>query len=102
MNAEPSVISERPAAIEISAGPSETERLVYSHWASLVREIQSGKPRGMEELYECFKKGVRFYLYRQIGPRDLDDHLHDLFIVVVEAIRNGPLREPDRLMGFVP
>jgi len=55
----------------------------------------------MEELYECCKKGVRFYFYRQIGPRDLDDHLHDLFIVMVEAIRNGHLREPERLMGFV-
>jgi RNA polymerase sigma factor (sigma-70 family) len=55
----------------------------------------------MEERYECFKKGVRLYLCRQIGRQDLDDHVHDLFIVVVEAIRNGHLREPERLMGFV-
>lgn len=101
INPEAAATPERPTAIEISAGPSETERLEYAHWANLAREIRSGQPGGMEELYGCFKKGVRFYLCRQIGPRDLEDHLHDLFIVVVEAIMSGHLREPERLMGFV-
>ncbi|HEY8668968.1 MAG TPA: sigma-70 family RNA polymerase sigma factor, partial [Tepidisphaeraceae bacterium] len=35
------------------------------------------------------------------GPQDLDDRVHDCFLVVVQAIRHGDLREPDRLMGFV-
>jgi RNA polymerase sigma factor (sigma-70 family) len=33
--------------------------------------------------------------------QDVDDKIHDTFLVVVNAIRNGELREPERLMGFV-
>ena len=32
---------------------------------------------------------------------DLDDRVHDCFVIVTQAIRNGDLREPDRLMGYV-
>jgi RNA polymerase sigma-70 factor (ECF subfamily) len=36
-----------------------------------------------------------------LGPQELDDKIHDTFLVVVHAIRRGELREPQRLMGFV-
>jgi len=55
----------------------------------------------MEELYRVFSRGVRYYLCRQLGPQDLDDKVHDTFLIVVQAIRRGDLREPERLMGFV-
>jgi len=31
----------------------------------------------------------------------LDDKVHDSFLIVVQAIQRGDLREPDRLMGFI-
>jgi len=40
-------------------------------------------------------------LCHQLGPQELDDKVHDTFVVVVQAIRRGELREPQRLMGFV-
>jgi len=55
----------------------------------------------MAELYHLFSRGIRFYLCRQLGPQELDDKVHDTFVVVVQAIRKGELREPERLMGFV-
>jgi RNA polymerase sigma-70 factor (ECF subfamily) len=55
----------------------------------------------MEELYSVFSRGIRFYLCRQLGPQDLDDRVHDTFVIVVQAIRKGELRDPERLMGFV-
>jgi RNA polymerase sigma-70 factor (ECF subfamily) len=55
----------------------------------------------LEELYRVFSRGVRFYLCRQLGPQDLDDRVHDTFIIVAQAIQRGELREPDRLMGYV-
>lgn len=73
----------------------------YSKWGALVERIRSGDQRGMEELYKVFSKGVRFYLCRQLGPQELDDKVHDTFIVVVQAICRGDLREPERLMGFI-
>jgi RNA polymerase sigma-70 factor (ECF subfamily) len=73
----------------------------YADWARLVERIQTSETDGMEELYQLFSKGIRFYLCRQLGPQELDDKVHDTFVVVVMAIRRGELREPQRLMGFV-
>ena len=70
-------------------------------WPQLVRQVQEHDPNGMEELYRVFARGVRFYLCRQLGPQDLDDRVHDTFLIVVQAIQRGDLREPERLMGFV-
>ena len=79
------------------------DRPVSAHpcWAELVEKIRQNDPDGLEELYRVFSRGVRFYLCRQLGPQDLDDRVHDTFIVVAQAIQRGELREPERLMGYV-
>jgi RNA polymerase sigma factor (sigma-70 family) len=33
--------------------------------------------------------------------QDLDDRVHDIFLMVVQSIQRGELREPERLMGYV-
>jgi len=71
------------------------------NWLALVESIRRGERAGMEELYRVFSRGVRFYLCRHLGPQDLDDKVHDTFVIVVQAITKGELREPERLMGFV-
>ncbi len=73
----------------------------YNTWAILVERIRRGETDGMEQLYQLFLKGIRYYLCRQLGSQELDDKVHDTFVVVVQAIRRGELREPERLMGFV-
>jgi RNA polymerase sigma factor (sigma-70 family) len=82
-----------------TAALSETE--ARPGWAQLVDRIRNGEPSGMEELYRIFTKGIRFFLYRQLGPQDLEDRVHDVFLIVTQSIRQGELREPDRLMGYV-
>lgn len=83
-----------------SPATPETED-AYAGWVLLVERIRSGETDGMEELYQLFSRGIRYYLCRQLGPQELDDKIHDSFLVVVQAIRRGELREPQRLMGFV-
>src|SRR5271154_2091651 len=82
---------------------SSTTRQASSQpaWAELVDKIKQNDTTGLEELYRVFSRGIRFYLCRQLGPQDLDDRVHDTFLVVIQAIRKGDLREPERLMGFV-
>jgi RNA polymerase sigma-70 factor, ECF subfamily len=70
-------------------------------WGRLVDRIRARDASAMEELYALFERGLRFYLYRQVGAQELEDKIHDIFLVVVQAIRRGELREPERLMGFV-
>jgi RNA polymerase sigma factor (sigma-70 family) len=70
-------------------------------WGILVSQIKVGDDGGMEQLYKLFSRGIRYYLCRQLGPQELEDKVHDTFLIVVNAIRRGDLREPERLMGFV-
>lgn len=70
-------------------------------WADLVRGVQAGDPARIQELYDIFSKGVRFQLCRQLGPQDLDDRVHDIFLIIMQSIQRGDLREPERLMGYV-
>lgn len=70
-------------------------------WSPLVERIRAGDRAAMEELYGLFSKGIRFYLCRQLGPQDLDDRVHDVFLTITQAIQSGELREPERLMGYV-
>ncbi len=81
--------------------PPQPSSTLARPWGQLVARIQAGEPQAMEELYQTFARGIRFYLCRQLGVQELDDKVHDTFLIVVEAIRQGELREPDRLMGFV-
>ncbi len=89
MNFDPETRTEPNTAVE---DPS---------WPALVERIRNGEPSAMEDLYRVFSKGVRFYLCRQLGPQDLDDKVHDIFLIITQSIRNGELREPERLMGYV-
>jgi RNA polymerase sigma-70 factor (ECF subfamily) len=67
----------------------------------LVSRIQNQDESALEQLYRIFHRGVRFYLCRHLGPQELEDKIHDTFLIVVQAIRRGDVRDPDRLMGFV-
>jgi RNA polymerase sigma-70 factor (ECF subfamily) len=77
------------------------ERAVEPVWALLAMRVQRGESDAMQELYDIFSKGVRFMLFRQLGPDDLDDKVHDVFLIITQAICNGELREPARLMGYI-
>src|SRR3984893_5863718 len=88
-------ISSEPDIAPTAAGISQV------NWPELVERIQRGDDAGMTELYAIFAKGIRFFLCRQLGAQELDDKVHDTFLIVVNAIQRGDLREPERLMGFV-
>jgi RNA polymerase sigma-70 factor, ECF subfamily len=90
----------KPARLA-GAGELADPGRAYAEWGELVERIRTGEIDGMEELYRLFSKGIRFYLCRQLGPQELEDKVHDTFVVVVQAIRRGELRDPQRLMGFI-
>jgi RNA polymerase sigma factor (sigma-70 family) len=70
-------------------------------WSGMVEQIRNGDPSALEQMYRIFSTGIRFYLCRQLGPQDLDDKVHDVFLIIVQSIQKGELREPERLMGYV-
>lgn len=81
--------------------PEDPERVTPSEWADMVENIRAGDQDAMTQLYATFGRGVRYYLSRQLGAQEIDDKVHDTFLVVLGAIQRGELREPERLMGYV-
>jgi len=107
MTATQAIVQAPPAGEDDPATTDETSDTTVKaplssiEWHVLVDRIKSGEDSGMEQLYKLFSRGIRYYLCRQLGPQELEDKVHDTFLIVVNAIRRGDLREPERLMGFV-
>lgn len=97
----PAPADNAPTPVEVSHEQEPSTSAASTNWSALVSKIQNGDDAGMEELYKLFSRGIRYYLCRQLGPQELEDKVHDTFLIVVNAIRKGDLREPERLMGFV-
>jgi len=71
-------------------------------WKAVVEQIRTGDPAGQKTLYEALGSGARLFLKRRLaGSEDVEDRVHDVFVIVIDTIRRGELREPERLMGFV-
>ena len=66
----------------------------------VVEAVRAGQPEGLDQLYRvfCVLSGS---LRRQIGFQDFEDRMHDIFLMVVDAIRVGRLREPGALPSYI-
>jgi RNA polymerase sigma factor (sigma-70 family) len=95
---EERILDDQPLVAPSSSDPGEPS---LPDLADLVARIQSEDTRALEDLYRIFARGIKYQICRQLGPQDLEDKVHDCFLIVVQAIRRGEVREPDRLMGFV-
>ena len=84
------------AATQLNA--TKTKRV---DWADLVERIKAGDPEGMSDFYRLSNRAMRYYLCWRLGPQDLDDRVHDNFLIVVNAVRRGDLRKSEALMSFV-
>jgi RNA polymerase sigma-70 factor (ECF subfamily) len=80
---------------------SGSSRESYPELVKLVDRIHARETDGMAELYRLFSDSIRFYICRELGPQEMNDKVHDTFIIVVEAIQLGELRDASRLLGFV-
>jgi RNA polymerase sigma-70 factor (ECF subfamily) len=102
MAAAPQAAEPQPSLPSQALNQSEAPVLPDARrWVSLVDSVRNNEQSGLEELYRLFSRGIRFYLCRQLGVQELDDKVHDTFLIVVQAIQRGELREPARLLGFI-
>ena len=73
---------------------------ILPSFQEVVDRVRDGHPEGLDQLYRVFRI-LSGSLRRQIGFQDFDDRLHDIFLMVVEAIRGGKLREPGALPSYI-
>lgn len=78
-------------------------------FASLIDRIrgvdETAAAAAATELYQVFNRGMRYFICRQLGggpeTQNAEDILQDAFLVVLEAIREGKVREPGALPGYL-
>lgn len=66
----------------------------------IVEFILAGKPEGEELLYQTFSRGLR-YLAAKHCPEYADDCAHDTILAVTRQIRQGQLKTPAALPGYL-
>jgi RNA polymerase sigma-70 factor (ECF subfamily) len=67
----------------------------------LARDVADGNPDAIEMLYVLLFRASRHMLASRLRDQDADDFLHETLAIVVEAIRNGELRNPAALPGYL-
>lgn len=87
----------------MSTDPVSTERGVIDTEAiELARRIAAGDEAAEANLVDRFGRGLRYMLLRLCGdPSQADDLFQETFRVVLEKLRRGDLREPEKLSGFI-
>jgi len=69
--------------------------------AELVRRILAGEKRAEDELVERYARGVQLVLRQSAADSDVEDIYQETFCLVLQKIRGGEVREPERLSGFI-
>jgi RNA polymerase sigma factor (sigma-70 family) len=74
---------------------------ISAQWGELVSRVRTGDEGSLEELYKAVAKSARGTLFRSVDPQSVEDHVHEIMVIVLEAIRAGEIRDPSCLMSFV-
>jgi RNA polymerase sigma-70 factor (ECF subfamily) len=69
--------------------------------ADLVRRIAAGEKDAEDELVERYAHGVRLVIRQSAPDTYADDIYQETFCLVLQKIRRGEVREPERLSGFI-
>lgn len=98
----------RRAGLEVpdtTRSSEETQKNSVLPEADLLRavvvKIQQHDEAAKNQLYQIFNRGIRFQLIRHLGTTDIEDKVHDTFLIVLQAILRDDLRNPERLLGYI-
>lgn len=76
--------------------------LTHHSPATLVQRIRAGEFGAEDELVERYTDGVRFVIRQSVKDNALAQDLYqESFRILLEKIRAGDVREPDRLSSFI-
>ncbi len=67
----------------------------------MVEQVRDGSPKGLQDLHDMIRQLAERHFCGRFGGLVHYDYVHDLYLVVVEAIREGALGDFRQLDGFV-
>ena len=80
---------------------NESERSQESTFSVLAHRIYAGDRDAEEQLCQSFSRSLRCIYLRRVGPDAYQDYVQETFIRLLPALREGRLKDPSRLAGFV-
>ena len=70
--------------------------------SDVVNGVVLGEPDAESMLYEVVSRAAKLHLCRcGMSSADASDHAHEVYMIVLEAVRAGELRCADALVGFI-
>jgi DNA-directed RNA polymerase specialized sigma24 family protein len=68
--------------------------------AAIVRGVVAGEAGSEEQLYHLMRKSLHCRAIQKIGPNNAEDHLHTIYVIVLEHIREGRIRNPEAISAY--
>jgi RNA polymerase sigma-70 factor (ECF subfamily) len=82
--------------------PQTTTESGDPDYGDVVRRILSGETDAEAELVDCFREGIFQIILNVVrNPPLAEDLSQDTFLTIIRKIRNGDLRQPEKLKSFV-
>jgi RNA polymerase sigma factor (sigma-70 family) len=69
-------------------------------WADLLDRIQNRDPDAPGELYSRISTPIFFFLRRRMSVEQAEDRTHDVFLILIDAIRGGRIQNPAAFPGY--
>jgi RNA polymerase sigma-70 factor, ECF subfamily len=70
-------------------------------WTPIVERIRGGDAAASEELYPKILPILKSCCKSRLVPDESEDRMQETYLIVLKAIQNGDVREPEKLMGFI-
>jgi RNA polymerase sigma-70 factor (ECF subfamily) len=82
--------------------PANPAQTWYSEvdWPNLLRRVQDRENAAVDDLYSLVCRGLLFFLRRRLPLEESKDRLHEVFLILVEAIQAGRIEDPRAFPGY--
>jgi len=69
-------------------------------WPDLLRRIKCADAVAIDELYTLISRGILFLLRRRLPIEESKDRLHEVFLILIDAIQSGRIDDPRAFPGY--
>ncbi len=69
-------------------------------WTALLLRVQNRERAAVDELYTVISRGILFLLRRRLPIEESKDRLHEVFLILIDAIQGGRVVDPRAFPGY--
>jgi RNA polymerase sigma factor (sigma-70 family) len=69
-------------------------------WSDLLSRVRNRENTAVDELYSVISRGILFFLRRRLPLEESRDRLHEVFLILIDAIQAGRIEDPRAFPGY--